>query len=115
MNQAKCKSTVTKTRISLLLKVRLCLRTYNYGYVQGLFLLLFHLSVSTENTQTDTLTKAKFVIGLSAPDLLHAGIGPSSRTAWPTLNIEHQSYFECSVSQPTGESGSSDKVQPILQ
>jgi hypothetical protein len=61
------------------------------------------------SAQSDTLTKTRFVIGLSAPELLHtgisfdlgkinqfgatAGIGPSMGTVWPTLNIEHRLYF----------------------
>ena len=61
------------------------------------------------NAQADTLTKTRFVIGISAPELLHAGInidlgkfnqvgfsagiGPSWGTVWPTLNIEHRLYF----------------------
>jgi hypothetical protein len=73
------------------------------------FLILLHLSVLTGRAQADTLTKARFVIGLSAPELLNAGlnidlgkssqigisagIGASWGTVWPTLNIEHRLYF----------------------
>ena len=73
------------------------------------FLILLHLSVFIGRAQGDTLTKVRFVIGLSAPELLHAGIdldlgksnqigisagiGPSWGTVWPTLNIEHRLYF----------------------
>lgn len=59
--------------------------------------------------QIDSLSKARFVVGLSAPELLHlgaavdlgksnqfgiaAGIGPSWGTVWPTLNLEHRFYL----------------------
>lgn len=71
--------------------------------------LLFDLAILSLFAQTDTLTKTKFVIGLSAPELLHAGVnfdlsrwnqlglsvgvGPSLGQAWPTVNLEHRLYF----------------------
>lgn len=73
------------------------------------FLILFDFSALFLCAQADTLAKTRFVIGLSAPELLHtginidlgksnqvgisAGIGPSWGTVWPTLNIEHRFYF----------------------
>ena len=73
------------------------------------FLLLLELTAIVAFGQADTLTKTRFVIGLSAPELLHAGvnvdlgksnqvgfsagIGPSWGEVWPTLNIEHRLYF----------------------
>jgi hypothetical protein len=73
------------------------------------FLVLLQLLVLTGSTQADTLGKSRFAIGLSAPELFHAGmsvdlgkynqigfsagIGPSWGTVWPTLNIEHRLYF----------------------
>lgn len=74
-----------------------------------LFLFLFHLSAISAGAQEDTLTRARFVAGLAAPELLHAGvnvdlgtrsqvgfqagIGPSWGTVWPSLNLEHRLYF----------------------
>lgn len=61
------------------------------------------------NCQVDTLSKSRFVVGISAPELLHAGvnvdlgtrsqvgvsagIGPSWGTVWPTISLEHKLYF----------------------
>jgi hypothetical protein len=72
-------------------------------------LLLLQITTLLVVAQEDSLTKTKFVIGLSAPELLHAGvnidftkynqlgvsagIGPSWGSVWPTLNIEHRFYF----------------------
>ena len=72
------------------------------------FLIVSALAALIVNAQ-DTLTKTRFVVGLSAPELLHAGItvdlgktsqvgfstgvGPSWGAVWPTLNIEHRLYF----------------------
>jgi hypothetical protein len=73
------------------------------------FIALLQIIALTVVAQEDSLTKAKFVIGLSAPELFHAGVnidltkynqvgfsagvGPSWGTVWPTLNIEHRLYF----------------------
>lgn len=70
---------------------------------------LFDLAILSLSAQTDTLTKTKIVIGLSAPELLHlginvdlskwnqlgisAGVGPSWGQAWPTLSLEQRFYF----------------------
>lgn len=72
-------------------------------------LLLLQLNVLILFAQEDSLTKTKFAIGLSAPELFHAGVnidltkynqlgfsagvGPSWGTVWPTLNVEHRLYF----------------------
>lgn len=72
-------------------------------------ILLFQITILIVAAQEDSLTKTKFVIGLSAPELLHtgvnidltkynqlgvsAGIGPSWGSVWPTLNVEHRLYF----------------------
>jgi hypothetical protein len=72
-------------------------------------IILLHILTSTAIAQEDSLTKTKFVIGLSAPELFHAGVnidltkynqvgfsagvGPSWGTVWPTLNVEHRLYF----------------------
>lgn len=73
------------------------------------FLILLAITAFVVSAQADTLTKTRFVIGLSAPELVHAGInmdlgksnqvginagiGPSWGAVWPTLNIEHRLYF----------------------
>lgn len=70
---------------------------------------MMELSSLLSFAQVDSLTKTRFVIGISAPELFHAGvnidlgksnelgasagIGPSMGTVWPTLNIEHRLYF----------------------
>lgn len=59
--------------------------------------------------QDKKMNKARFVIGLSAPELLHAGLtyrianasqiglsvgaGPSLGSIWPSINVEHRLYF----------------------
>lgn len=59
--------------------------------------------------QKETVKRTKIIIGLSAPELLHAGIsyrlanisqlgvsvgaGPSSGTIWTAINLEHRLYF----------------------
>lgn len=59
--------------------------------------------------QQETMSKTKFVFGLSGPELLHAGftyrivnfsqlgisagVGPSAGKAWTTINFEHRLYF----------------------
>lgn len=59
--------------------------------------------------QKPTAQKTKFIIGLSGPELLHAGVtyrvanssqlgislgaGPSLGSIWPTVNLEHRLYF----------------------
>lgn len=71
--------------------------------------LLCHLLASLSFSQTDSLTKTRFVIGLSAPELFHigvnydlasisqlgvtVGIGPTWGGVWPTINAEHRLYF----------------------
>jgi hypothetical protein len=73
------------------------------------FLIVSAIATLVVSAQADTLTKTRFVIGLSAPELLHvgintdlgkssqvgfsAGIGPSWGGFWPTLNIEHRLYL----------------------
>lgn len=69
------------------------------------------LASLTLNTyaQKEVIKKTRIVLGLSAPELLHAGIsyriannnqvgislgaGPSFGTIWPTINLEHRLYF----------------------
>jgi hypothetical protein len=77
--------------------------------MQKLWLLLaFNLTTLIVPAQ-DSLTRTRFVIGLSGPELLHtgininlakfsqvglsAGIGPSWGEVWPTLNFEHRLYL----------------------
>jgi hypothetical protein len=59
--------------------------------------------------QTDSMSPARFVIGISAPELLHAGlafnlgmgsqlgasvgIGPTWGGVWPSVNAEHRLYL----------------------
>ena len=59
--------------------------------------------------QADKLSKTRFVTGLSAPELLHAGVtyrianvsqiglnagvGPSSGTIWTSISLEHRLYL----------------------
>jgi len=59
--------------------------------------------------QTEKKTNTKFILGISGPELLHAGvafrvsnsnqlginagIGPSAGEAWSSINIEHRFYF----------------------
>ena len=59
--------------------------------------------------QEGKISKTRFVIGLSAPELLHAGLtyrianasliglsvgaGPSLGTIWPSINLEHRLYL----------------------
>ena len=59
--------------------------------------------------QKETTSKTRFVIGLSGPELLHAGLtyrianasqfglsagaGPSPGTTWTSINVEHRLYF----------------------
>ena len=59
--------------------------------------------------QEKKISKTRFVIGLSAPELLHAGItyrianssqvglsvgaGPSMGMIWPSINLEHRLYL----------------------
>ena len=68
--------------------------------------LLFNLPLFA---QEGKLNKTRFVAGLSAPELLHAGIthrfanasqlgltvggGPTLGGVWPTLNLEHRLYI----------------------
>lgn len=75
-----------------------------------LFLTLcFQLVFLSLSAQSDSLAKTRFVVGLSAPELLHlginlniskssqvgfaAGIGPTWGGTWPTLNLEHRLYI----------------------
>lgn len=69
-----------------------------------LFLFNLHLFA-----QADKINKTRFVTGLSAPELLHAGItyrmanasqiglsvgaGPSLGVIWPSINLEHRLYL----------------------
>lgn len=66
----------------------------------------FNIIVSAQNKH---ISDARFVIGLSGPELLHAGftyrilnfsqiglnggIGPSAGIAWPAISLEHRLYF----------------------
>jgi hypothetical protein len=68
--------------------------------------LVFNLTVSA---QKDKTSKAKFVIGLSGPELIHAGLtyrlanisqfglnvgaGPTLGGLWPTISLEHRLYL----------------------
>lgn len=67
------------------------------------------LQLSVAVAQTDTLTKVKLLIGISVPELAHAGlsldlgkhnqlgmsagIGPTWGGVWPSFNAEHRLYF----------------------
>jgi hypothetical protein len=73
------------------------------------FLMLVGLWVSHALAQDMALTRTRFIAGLSAPELLHvglgfdvtkynqlglsAGVGPSWGTLWPSLTAEHRLYF----------------------
>jgi len=72
-------------------------------------LTLFSMAVLVSRAQSDSISRTRFVAGLSAPELLHigvnydlakfsqlgfsAGIGPSWGGVWPTLNLEHRLYL----------------------
>ncbi|QIL77293.1 hypothetical protein [Hymenobacter sp. HDW8] len=72
-------------------------------------LLLFQLTVWGAFAQDTSLTKTKFVVGVSGPELLHlgvgvdvttynqlgvtVGVGPTWGGVWPTINAEHRLYF----------------------
>lgn len=74
-----------------------------------LVVFIFMLQVFNAAAQTDTLTKVKLVIGVSAPELAHAGlsldlgkhnqlgmsagIGPTWGGVWPSFNAEHRLYM----------------------
>jgi len=76
-----------------------------------IFLPLFFLFVCNFDLsgQTEKKTNTKFVFGISAPELLHAGvafrvsqsnqlginagIGPSSGEVWPSISVEHRLYL----------------------
>ncbi|WP_133273765.1 hypothetical protein [Hymenobacter radiodurans] len=74
----------------------------------GIFL-FFQAAVLTVSAQDMSMTKTKFVVGVSGPELLHAGVGfdltsinqlgftvgvgPTWGGVWPTLNAEHRLYF----------------------
>ena len=76
---------------------------------KGCFVIFLSLIVLHTTAQSDSLGKMRFAIGLSAPELLHAGIGvnvsrsnliglyvgvgPTMGGVWPTLNAEHRLYF----------------------
>ena len=61
------------------------------------------------NAQKEKISTTKFVVGISGPELLHAGvtfrvanasllginagIGPSSGTAWTSISLEHRLYL----------------------
>ncbi|KAA9332336.1 hypothetical protein F0P96_12725 [Hymenobacter busanensis] len=73
------------------------------------FQVLLWLSTLGASAQDPAFARTKFVIGLSAPELLHvgvgidatkynqlglgAGVGPSWGTLWPSLSAEHRLYF----------------------
>ncbi|SMB89889.1 hypothetical protein SAMN00120144_0993 [Hymenobacter roseosalivarius DSM 11622] len=72
-------------------------------------LLAFQVMRLGVSAQDMGLTKTKFVIGVSAPELLHAGVGfdlttinqlgftvgvgPTLGGVWPTVSAEHRLYF----------------------
>jgi hypothetical protein len=72
-------------------------------------LLVFQMIVLGVSAQDVALTKTKFEIGLSAPELLHTGVGfdlttfnqlgfsvgvgPTWGGVWPALSAEHRLYF----------------------
>jgi hypothetical protein len=71
-----------------------------------IILFLFNLNLCA---QKDKISKIRFITGLSAPELLHAGMtyrvanasqlglsvgaGPSLGSIWPSINLEHRLYF----------------------
>jgi hypothetical protein len=81
----------------------------NPGMKKYLLTILFTFGTLFVIAQMDSLSKARFVIGLSTPELFHAGgsidlgksnqigvsagVGPTWGGVWPTLNIEHRLYF----------------------
>ncbi len=72
-------------------------------------IIVFSFTALLARTQMDTLTKTRIVIGLSVPELAHAGIsfdlgkhnqlgmsagiGPTLGGVWPSFNAEHRLYF----------------------
>jgi hypothetical protein len=64
---------------------------------------------SSLNAQEQKVSKAKFIIGLSAPEIFHAGVtyrlsnssaigvnagvGPTMGGVWPSVSLEHRLYF----------------------
>jgi hypothetical protein len=74
----------------------------------ALVITLFFFSLNLF-AQQDKISKTRFVTGLSAPELLHAGVtyrianasqfglsvgaGPSLGTIWPSISLEHQLYL----------------------
>ena len=78
-------------------------------------------------SQEKKISRTRFVIGLSAPELLHAGLtyrianasqiglsvgaGPSLGTIWPSINLEHRLYFGKNSIKTTQKSGFSAREQ----
>lgn len=70
---------------------------------------LFVLLTSLLLAQQKSATRTKYILGLSAPELLHTGItyrianislvgvsvgaGPTMGGVWTTINVEHRLYF----------------------
>ena len=81
--------------------------SHSYKLLPTLFILFFcHPDLSA---QTEKKTNTNFILGVSGPELLHAGvafrvsnsnqfginagIGPSAGEVWPSISIEHRLYF----------------------
>lgn len=74
-----------------------------------LTILLFFFLTLNVNAQKNTINKIRIVIGLSGPELLHAGVtykianvsqlglsvgaAPSLGTIWTSINLEHRLYL----------------------
>ncbi|MGB3005392.1 MAG: hypothetical protein WBC06_02710 [Chitinophagaceae bacterium] len=77
--------------------------------MKNTFPFLFLFFVTTSYCQNTNPGKTKIIAGLSAPELLHAGIthrlantnllginagvGPSSGSLWPSISLEHRLYL----------------------
>lgn len=86
------------------------MKAINQIVLKGLFILIILFVFKIETwAQEGKISKMKFVAGISAPELLHAGVtyrlansslvglsvgaGPSLGMIWPSINLEHRLYF----------------------
>jgi hypothetical protein len=78
-------------------------------FLLSLLLTLTSLSSVELHAQIKNVSKTKFVVGLSAPEILHAGVtyrwanasliglngglGPTMGGVWPSISLEHRLYL----------------------